>query len=84
MGIAELASTLGARTDFHLLNATSQGQCLSIGAECSDPSAPAADRRRRLRYRLIVAAGQDVLALKGALALLLSGEWARPCWQWQH
>ena len=41
VGIAELASTLGARTDFHLLNATSQGQCLSIGAECSDPSAPA-------------------------------------------
>ena len=36
MAIAELASTLGARTDFHLLNATSQGQCLSIGGECSD------------------------------------------------
>ena len=41
VGIAELVSTLGSRTDFHLLNATSQGQCLSIGAECSDPSAPA-------------------------------------------
>jgi hypothetical protein len=36
VAIAELASTLGARTDFHLLNATSQGQCLSIGGECSD------------------------------------------------
>jgi hypothetical protein len=36
MGIAELATTLGARTDFHLLNATSQGQCLSVGGECSD------------------------------------------------
>ena len=39
VGIAELATTLDARTDFHLLNATGQGQYFSVGGNNNTSSA---------------------------------------------
>jgi hypothetical protein len=38
VGIAELATTLDARTDFHLLNATGQGQYFSVGGSNNNSS----------------------------------------------